>query len=916
MVAYRSKSLTLFLRNKFHDAISYFDRRSVLERLNGRVLDSIECSLWKARFTILTGDYINCNIDLSELHEEHADQIEINPYLLGLYSYLKANIHYYLGNHDECLVKATIAEKCFDSFAFSEQVSVEYLLSLQMLAKAYWKKRDITKALLTLLKGAKQNTDTKTEAYYFALAKSLNLIGAILMDVRRVEAAAPFLQMSHEIYYDYCSSLNKNHLYLGILHSNQAECTLRQNMSAWSDELIYQSHFDRASSIFETLYRKSPHRYSASLLKINARYYKKKKDPDIEISLSTLDDEIRMRVIAFKTTKHSSIARAYNNKSRINIQLSNFKEAIKDAQNALIASIQNFNSTDPAINPSLSNKTQGFSGTEMLKALANKADANLKWYKQQIEVTYLNEASGAVLAALKSTFYILSKNISHTESKFLFLEDTRSLNELAVEILYELIKIPEQERQFNPHDLYELIQYNKSLLLLAEVNSSNYESGQIYTNNEYVQNIRMVKKMHKSANAMLKVLKIEKAIGALASELKELVRVLSEKDSSIDTQEETKINGKSIKSLQEEMENERVATLEFFVGKKKMYGIFLDDREIKVKRLDQESTSVEDIKNIIIRYEKLLSKKIHKAENMPNFTVRTPENKEEIKRTFIKLSHALYKLVISPFSKELSRIERIYIIPDDFLWLLPFETLLYQERYDLSYSSLPYIQEKWLIGYHFSLPLIQHLYIKKKRKRKIQSMVLAISAPDLVLDQQIMNTMISWQDEMTKKLNCIFTVLSPNGEPASETLQKIPGEVVLIWAHGGLNEGIRLDEKRRITMRDIKSAGNLKWKLLIVPNCYLGNGPIKKGEGMISLHRSFFSSGVENMISTVTNLRAQGTINVLTEFFKLLSSKEPRRISEALRLAKIKVSKREDSLPSDWAGLLFIGHQKDHLNNI
>jgi CHAT domain-containing protein len=84
---------------------------------------------------------------------------------------------------------------------------------------------------------------------------------------------------------------------------------------------------------------------------------------------------------------------------------------------------------------------------------------------------------------------------------------------------------------------------------------------------------------------------------------------------------------------------------------------------------------------------------------------------------------------------------------------------------------------------------------------------------------------------------------------------------------------------------------------------------------MISLHRSFFSSGVENIIFPVNKLKAQGAIYVLNEFFNLLSDSEPVLISKALQQAKIKVSKREGSVPSDWAGLLFTGHQKDHINN-
>jgi CHAT domain-containing protein len=327
--------------------------------------------------------------------------------------------------------------------------------------------------------------------------------------------------------------------------------------------------------------------------------------------------------------------------------------------------------------------------------------------------------------------------------------------------------------------------------------------------------------------------------------------------------------------------------------------------------------SVKKIKKTVRLYENLLSVNIPTAKNTPQFERYMPIDVEDIKRKFITLSNKLYGILMEPFHGELSETERIYLIPDDFLWRLPFETLIDNINYDLAYNQLSYLQNKWLISYHFSLPLIHYLYIENKEKRRektIQSIMIAVSDQGNLSDIEY-DAILNWQDMMNPKLPTIIGELCPEGVSPVQALRDIPSEIVLIWAHGELNEGIRIREEERITTSDIQAGKKLNWKFLIVPNCHVGHGLLRDGEGMISLHRSFFSSGVENIIFPVNKLKAQGAIYVLNEFFNLLSDSEPVLISKALQQAKIKVSKREGSVPSDWAGLLFTGHQKDHINN-
>lgn len=621
-----------------------------------------------------------------------------------------------------------------------------------------------------------------------------------------------------------------------------------------------------------------------------------------------------MRNGAFKGEKHSSIARAHNNKSRIHLQCQEYGKAMKEAQAALIQAVNNFNDSNVEKSPSLSSLTVHFSGTEMLKALSNKAEASLLRYQQLKEGEDISRAARTIRAALNGIFYILSQDINHTESQFLFLEDTRYLHELAIRILAELNLLPaDQQRNTSPYTLYEIIQYNKSILLLYDLNDSDSSHGSFYSQGSYVQSIQLVEEMKNGAEEMLSFLNHSFKLQT-RNKLKELQELLNEKPPVKNTDFASLIKNKSIRHLQLEMEKDGAATLEYFVGQNGIYGILLDSQQIKVQQLTGKGCAYDtgNIRKSVKGYNNLLSKDIPHYRFAPAFRFRVHDDP---KPDFIQLSHFFYKVLIAPFLDELLYANNIYIIPDDFLWHLPFETLIEEQEASLGYHQLAYIQDKWLISYHFSLPLIYYQYNNngKSPRSKVQSMLCALGETDALVDATLLETMMKWKDTMGAKLHTYARDLSRSDDSPAVILNKIIADIILIWSHGGMNDGIRIDRDRRIRMEDIQAAAPLRWKLLIVPNCYFGNGIMRDGEGMIALHRSFFSKGVENMVYTVTSLPADGTINILDEFFHIIANNSSVSISHALQQAKSRVSREKESIPSDWAGLLFLGHLRGEI---
>jgi len=93
--------------------------------------------------------------------------------------------------------------------------------------------------------------------------------------------------------------------------------------------------------------------------------------------------------------------------------------------------------------------------------------------------------------------------------------------------------------------------------------------------------------------------------------------------------------------------------------------------------------------------------------------------------------------------------------------------------------------------------------------------------------------------------------------------------------------------------------------LVVLSACKSGYGKVEKGEGVISLPRSFLFNGVPNVIASLWKVHDERTKDLMVAFYKhLLEDKVS--YAEALRLAKLDCIKK-GFLPLDWAGFVLIG---------
>lgn len=98
-------------------------------------------------------------------------------------------------------------------------------------------------------------------------------------------------------------------------------------------------------------------------------------------------------------------------------------------------------------------------------------------------------------------------------------------------------------------------------------------------------------------------------------------------------------------------------------------------------------------------------------------------------------------------------------------------------------------------------------------------------------------------------------------------------------------------------------------ELAVLSACNTGYGKLLSGEGIISLARGFFYTGIPSVVMSLWNLNDESSSELMGNFYKYL--KQGLSKDEALRKAKLDYLQSSDALTSNpyfWAGFVCIGN--------
>jgi len=337
---------------------------------------------------------------------------------------------------------------------------------------------------------------------------------------------------------------------------------------------------------------------------------------------------------------------------------------------------------------------------------------------------------------------------------------------------------------------------------------------------------------------------------------------------------------------------------------------------------------------------------------------------------FGKLSGKLYSKLIAPVEKLIRSKKYLIIIPDKILLYLPFETLCNDGDVagGKDFSRPAYLVKKFGISYQLSATMCQSsLQQPPLKKAGTYSFIgfAPVFSPDstnsylTARNKTILNT-ISNDDKSLrsvsvngklfnelpyseKEIEEIITLFHNKNLPATGYFHSFASEsafrreagkysFIHLSTHGLTNENLPAlsglifspvnvsrdtsairqalqaqDEDGILTASDLYGL-DLSADLAVLSACESGIGKLIRGEGLISMSRGFFFSGVPNIIYSLWKVGDKSTRELMVNFYSgILNGKSFNR---SLQESKLKmIYNKNYAYPLYWGGFVLVGPQ-------
>lgn len=300
---------------------------------------------------------------------------------------------------------------------------------------------------------------------------------------------------------------------------------------------------------------------------------------------------------------------------------------------------------------------------------------------------------------------------------------------------------------------------------------------------------------------------------------------------------------------------------------------------------------------------------------------------------FTQNAYQIFKTLLAPVLDELHGADRLIIVPDAYLYQVPFEALLTDTvaTDHIDYSALPYLMDSFQIQYAMSAGLL--LQATRPSSLSTRSGCIAF-APNYIgspiSSRGDLHTLRSSDIPLEgahKEVVSIADLGFPGayyfGQEASKENFKATVDqynLIHLALHGKADPEnpdnssliftkIQGDSSQDHVLRAIELQHlPLEADLVVLSACESGVGEFAPGEGAMSIARSFIAAGASSVVSTLWRIDDRTSSNLMELFYRGLADGLP--ISEALHTAKQKFRQKADSRtahPYYWAGYISNG---------
>jgi len=103
----------------------------------------------------------------------------------------------------------------------------------------------------------------------------------------------------------------------------------------------------------------------------------------------------------------------------------------------------------------------------------------------------------------------------------------------------------------------------------------------------------------------------------------------------------------------------------------------------------------------------------------------------------------------------------------------------------------------------------------------------------------------------------------------------------------------------------------LNAQLIVLSACQSASGPLYRGEGLISIARSFRMAGAQSLVASLWNVDDKQTPNIMASFYEALKAGKSKTIAmQEAKKAYISQASHIEAHPFYWSGFLNFGNPK------
>jgi len=301
---------------------------------------------------------------------------------------------------------------------------------------------------------------------------------------------------------------------------------------------------------------------------------------------------------------------------------------------------------------------------------------------------------------------------------------------------------------------------------------------------------------------------------------------------------------------------------------------------------------------------------------------------------YVASASGLYELLIGPVRDLIDGKEELIILPDGFLYTIPFEALLDTSRGlepdRINFASLPYLIRDVSISYHYSATLLEKTVPGSLPLSQASFAGFAPVFADLQADEmdELLRSALNPLPHSEEEIRELVALMEGLGIPAVGFYHDMANKenflrnardysVVHIASHGIADElhsglsGIVFaspdgsDNYEMLYAREMYDL-DLGALLVVIGSCKSGYGAVVRGEGLISMTRGLLYSGSPNIIVTLWEVYDLYTKDLMLGFYD--SALSGRSFAHSLRDAKLAlIGDEATAFPIFWSGTVLIG---------